>query len=129
MTTQPTYDRPQAGEEPQSAHAGATVGRPTADRATTATEMELASPQMLKVSSNSRPAALAGAIANIIRAHGIAEVQAIGAGAINQGVKAIAVARAYLTEDSIEIIFRPSFLDLVIGGEERTGMRLLIERR
>lgn len=85
--------------------------------------------EVLKVSSNSRPSAVAGAIAGVIRENGVAEVQSIGAGATNQAIKAVAIARSYLKDDKIDIICAPSFIDVAINSEERTAIRLLIERR
>jgi stage V sporulation protein S len=82
---------------------------------------------ILKVRTSSRPSALAGAIAGVIRQVGQAELQAIGAGAINQAVKAIAIARSYLQEEGIDLWCVPSFIDLMIDGEERTALRLVIE--
>ncbi|MFO7169602.1 MAG: stage V sporulation protein S [Chloroflexota bacterium] len=85
--------------------------------------------EVLKVSAQSRPNAVAGAIAGVIRDSGVAEVQSVGAGATNQAVKAIAIARSYLRDEAIELICTPSFTDVVIAGEERTAIRLLVERR
>lgn len=85
--------------------------------------------EMLKVSTRSRPSAVAGAIAGVIREHGIAEVQSIGAGATNQAIKAVAIARSYLRDDGIDITCVPSFIDIDIDNQERTAIRLLIERR
>jgi stage V sporulation protein S len=85
--------------------------------------------EVLKVSTRSRPSAVAGAIAGVIRESGVAEVQSIGAGATNQAIKAIAIARSYLNEEQIDIICVPSFIDVAIENEERTAIRMLIERR
>jgi stage V sporulation protein S len=85
--------------------------------------------EVLKVSTRSRPSAVAGAIAGVIRESGLAEVQSIGAGATNQAIKAIAIARSYLNEEGIDIICVPSFIDVSIDNEERTAIRMLIERR
>ncbi len=85
--------------------------------------------EVLKVSTRSRPSAVAGAIAGVIRENGVAEVQSIGAGATNQAIKAIAIARSYLNEEQIDIICVPSFIDVSIDNEERTAIRMLIERR
>lgn len=93
-------------------------------------EVELGdSAEILKVSTRSRPSAVAGAIAGVIREHGVAEVQSIGAGATNQAIKAVAIARSYLREDGIDIVCAPSFIDISIDNQERTAVRLLIERR
>lgn len=85
--------------------------------------------EVLKVSTRSRPSAVAGAIAGVIRDTGMAEVQSIGAGATNQAIKAVAIARSYLTEEGIDICCVPSFIDVAIDDEERTAIRLLVERR
>jgi stage V sporulation protein S len=87
------------------------------------------SAEVLKVSTRSRPSAVAGAIAGVIRENGMAEVQSIGAGATNQAIKAVAIARSYLNEEGIDIVCVPSFIDVAIDDEERTAIRLLIERR
>jgi stage V sporulation protein S len=85
--------------------------------------------EILKVSAHSRPSAVAGAIAAVIRNHGRADVQAIGAGATNQAIKAVAIARDYLRPDSIDIVVIPAFIDVVIADEERTAIRLVVESR
>ena len=85
--------------------------------------------EVLKVSAKSRPSAVAGAIAGVVRENGRAEVQAIGAGATNQAVKAIAIAREYLRETDIDAICVPAFIDVTIDNEERTAIRLVIEKR
>ncbi|HMO57505.1 MAG TPA: stage V sporulation protein S [Roseiflexaceae bacterium] len=87
------------------------------------------SAEVLKVSTRSRPSAVAGAIAGVIRDSGVAEVQSIGAGATNQAIKAVAIARSYLHDEGIDIVCTPSFIDVAIDDEERTAIRLLIERR
>lgn len=127
MTTQTSSSGQPGQHEEQERAVGEAM--PVAAAPAAVGEREPGAPQILKVSTSSRPAALAGAIANVIRAHNIAELQSIGAGATNQAIKAIAIARAYLAEDSIDIVFQPSFVDLEIGGEERTGIRLIVERR
>jgi stage V sporulation protein S len=85
--------------------------------------------EILKVSATSKPVAVAGAIAGVMRSQHKVEVQAIGAGAINQAVKAIAISRGYLAPGGVDVVCIPSFIDISIDGEERTGMRLLIEER
>ncbi len=85
--------------------------------------------EVLKVSASSKPVAVAGAIAGVIRAQQRVAVQAIGAGAINQAIKAIAISRGYVAPGGIELICIPSFIDISIDGEERTGIRLLVEVR
>ncbi len=84
---------------------------------------------IIKVSAKSRSTAVAGAIAAVIREHGHAEVQAIGAGAVNQAVKALAIARGYLVGDHIDLICIPQFADVDIDGEERTAVRFVVEAR
>jgi stage V sporulation protein S len=84
---------------------------------------------VLKVSARSRPSAVAGAIAGVVRENGRAEVQAIGAGATNQAVKAVAIARDYLRETEIEAICLPAFIDVTIDNEDRTAIRLIVEPR
>jgi len=84
---------------------------------------------IIKVSAKSRSTAVAGAIAAVIREHRYAEVQAIGAGAVNQAVKALAIARGYLTRDEIDIIFIPYFTEVDIDGQERTAVRFSVEPR
>jgi stage V sporulation protein S len=85
--------------------------------------------EVLKVSARSRPSAVAGAIAGVVREAGRAEVQAIGAGATNQAVKAVAIARDYLRETGIEAICVPAFIDVTIDNEDRTAIRLVVEPR
>jgi len=84
---------------------------------------------VLKVSARSRSAAVAGAIAGVVREHGRAEVQAIGAGAVNQATKAVAIARTYLAVDGLDVICIPSFVDIDAGDEQRTALRLVVEPR
>ena len=85
--------------------------------------------EVLKVSARSRPSAVAGAIAGVVREAGRAEVQAIGAGATNQAVKAVAIARDYLRETGIDAVCLPAFIDVMIDNEDRTAIRLVIEPR
>ncbi len=85
--------------------------------------------EVLKVSARSRPSAVAGAIAGVVREAGRAEVQAIGAGATNQAVKAVAIARDYLSETGIEAVCIPAFIDVTIDNEDRTAIRLVVEPR
>ncbi len=85
--------------------------------------------EILKVSARSRPSAVAGAIAGVVRESGRAEVQAIGAGATNQAVKAVAIARDYLHETGIDAVCVPAFIDVTINNEDRTAIRLIVEPR
>jgi len=83
----------------------------------------------LKVSTKSNPAKVAGAIAGVVREEGKAEIQTIGAGSLNQAVKAIAIARGYVAPGGIDLIIIPGFQDIKIDGEERTAIRLIVEPR
>lgn len=84
---------------------------------------------VIKVKANSRTAAVAGAIAGVVREHHRADVQAIGAGAINQAVKALVLAKGYLAEDGINVICIPEFVDVDIDGKVRTAIKLSVEPR
>ena len=85
--------------------------------------------EVIKVAARSRSTAVAGAIAGVVRENGRAEVQAIGAGAVNQALKATAIARGYLELDGIEVVCIPSFVEVEIDGQERTAIKLSIEPR
>ena len=91
--------------------------------------METPTVDIIKVSATSRTSAVAGAIAGIFREQEHANVQAIGASAVNQAVKAVALARNYLTEDGYNIICIPEFVDVEIEGKVRTAIRLTVEKR
>jgi len=84
---------------------------------------------IIKVSGKSRTAAVAGAIAGVVREHKRAEVQAIGASAINQAVKAMALAKSYLAEDGYTIVFIPEFVDVEIDQKVRTAIKFVVEPR
>jgi stage V sporulation protein S len=84
---------------------------------------------VIKVSAKSRSTSVAGAIAGVLRERRHAEVQAIGAGAVNQAVKALAIARGYLLQDSIELVCIPYFREIEIDGQERTAVRFIVEPR
>jgi stage V sporulation protein S len=84
---------------------------------------------VIKVSANSRTSSVAGAIAGIIREHKHAEVQAIGAGAVNQAMKALVLAIQYLKEDGIQVYCVPEFTDVTIDDKIRTAIKLVIEVR
>ena len=86
-------------------------------------------PDIIKVSARSRSTAVAGAIAGVMRQHNMAEVQAIGAGAVNQAVKALAIARGYLERDEMDIVSTPFFTEVDIDGQERTAVRFRVEPR
>ncbi len=89
----------------------------------------LEKPDPIKVAATSRSTAVAGAIAGTMRDHGEAEVQAIGAGAVNQAAKALAIAHGYLLGDNIDLVCIPQFVELTIDGQERTGVRFRVEAR
>jgi stage V sporulation protein S len=84
---------------------------------------------IIKVAATSRSGAVAGAIAGVMREHQHAEVQAIGAGAVNQAVKAAAIARGYLEADGIDMICLPMMVEIMIDDQERTAVRLVVEPR
>jgi len=85
--------------------------------------------QVLKVSAHSIPTSVAGAIAGVVRDRNVVEIQAVGAGATNQAVKSIAVARGYLAPIGIDLVCIPAFASVVIDGEERTAIKLICEPR
>ncbi|HBN07905.1 MAG TPA: stage V sporulation protein S [Cyanobacteria bacterium UBA8530] len=85
--------------------------------------------EAFKVSAKSNPSSVAGALAGALREHGRAELQAIGAGAINQSIKAIAIARGYVAPGGMDLICTPAFIDVLIDGEERTAIKLIVEPR
>ena len=85
--------------------------------------------EVLKVSAKSLPNSVAGAIAGVIRESGMVEVQAVGAGAANQALKAVAIARGYLAPAGVDLICIPAFASVTIDGEERTAIKLIVEPR
>jgi stage V sporulation protein S len=93
------------------------------------TEEPHVTPGTLKVSAKSNPNAVAGALAAVMRKRPTAEIQAVGAGAINQAIKAVAIARSYLKDSDMDVVCIPSFITVAISDRERTGMSLAIERR
>jgi stage V sporulation protein S len=116
-SSRPERGNERTGYQEQSARVGGVGAQPHSNA------------EVLKVSTRSRPSAVAGAIAGVIRESGVAEVQSIGAGATNQAIKAVAIARSYLSEEGVDIFCVPSFIDVAIDEEERTAIRLLIQRR
>ncbi|MBI1743667.1 stage V sporulation protein S [Candidatus Acetothermia bacterium] len=84
---------------------------------------------LLRVSASSDPTSTAGALANAIRAEGQAQLQTIGPKAVNQAIKAIAIARGYLAPSGIDLISVPSFVDVFIEGKQKTAIRLLVKPR
>jgi len=85
--------------------------------------------ELIKVSAQSRSTAVAGAIAGMMRERKYVEVQAIGASAVNQAIKAVAIARDYLALDGIPIVCIPEFVEIDIDGKERTAIKLIVEPR
>lgn len=85
--------------------------------------------EILKVSARSNPNSVAGALAGVLREKGGAEIQAIGAGALNQAIKSIAIARGFVAPGGIDIVCIPAFTDILIEGEERTAIKLIVEPR
>ena len=85
--------------------------------------------EILKVSSKSAPNSVAGAIAGVIREQGCVEIQAVGASAVNQAMKAIAIARGYLAPTGIDLVCIPAFVNVTIDGEDRTAMKLVVETK
>ncbi len=82
--------------------------------------------EVLKISAKSNPNSVAGALAGVIRERGSAELQAIGAGALNQAVKAVAIARGFVAPSGINLVCVPAFCDLEIDGKERTAIKLIV---
>ena len=85
--------------------------------------------EILKVSSKSKPNSVAGALANVFREKGKVEIQAIGAGALNQAIKSIAIARGFVAPSGKDLVCIPAFSDISIDGEERTAIKLIIETK
>lgn len=85
--------------------------------------------EILKVSSKSSPNSVAGAIAGVIRTSNKVEVQAVGAGAANQALKAVAIARGYLAPIGVDLVCIPAFANVNIDGEDRTAIKLIVETR
>lgn len=83
--------------------------------------------EVLKISTNSNPNSVAGAISGIIKEYGKVELQAIGAGAINQAVKAIAIARGYIAPAGIDLICIPAFAEVQVEGEDKTGIKFIVK--
>jgi len=85
--------------------------------------------EVLKVSALSKPKSIAGALAAVVREKGKAELQAVGAGAVNQAIKAIAIARGYVAPNGIDLVTIPAFLEITIDQEERTAIKFIVEKR
>ncbi len=82
--------------------------------------------EILKVSANSNPNKVAGAIVGALSKAGKVELQAIGAGAVNQAVKSVAIARRFLEEKNLELYMIPGFIDVEIEGQKRTGISIKV---
>lgn len=82
---------------------------------------------VLKVSAKSSPNAVAGALAGVIRERGTAEMQAVGAGALNQAVKAVAIARGFVAPSGMDLVCIPAFTDIKIDGQDRTAIKLIVQ--
>lgn len=82
--------------------------------------------EVLKISSTSKPKSVAGAIAAVLRTDGEVEIQAIGAGAVNQAVKSIAIAHGYVEQDEIKLVCVPSFTKIDVDEEEKTAIKFLV---
>ncbi len=85
--------------------------------------------EVLKVSAKSNPNSVAGALAGVLRENEGAEIQAIGAGALNQAIKAVAIARGFMAPSGVDLVCIPAFVDIQIEGEERTALKLIVEPR
>lgn len=85
--------------------------------------------EILKVSAKSQPKSVAGALASVLRENNVAEIQSIGAGAVNQAVKAIAITRGFVAPNGIDLVVIPAFSEISIEGEERTSMKFIVEPR
>ena len=83
--------------------------------------------EILKVSSKSNPNSVAGAIAGIVKEQEKVELQAIGAGALNQAVKGIAIARGFVAPSGVDLVCVPAFTDVTVGGDDRTGIKLIVK--
>ncbi|MDR7002782.1 stage V sporulation protein S [Neobacillus niacini] len=84
---------------------------------------------VIKVSSKSNPNSVAGAIAGVISEKGVTEIQVIGAGALNQAIKAIAIARGFVAPSGVNLVFVPAFLDILINNENKTAIKLIVGPR
>lgn len=85
--------------------------------------------EVLKVSAKSNPTSVAGALAGVIRERGKAELQAIGAGALNQAIKSVAIARGYVAPCGVDLVCIPAFTDITIETEERTAIKIIVMQR
>ena len=85
--------------------------------------------EVLKVSAKSEPKSVAGAIAAIVRNGEAVEILSIGAAAVNQAVKSVAVARGYVAPNGIDLVCVPAFTQLEVDGKEKTSIKFTVEKR
>jgi stage V sporulation protein S len=85
--------------------------------------------EVLKVSASSQPKSVAGALAAVLRENSVAHLQAVGAGAVNQAVKAIAITRGFVAPNGIDLVVIPAFVEVTIDGETRTAIKFIVEPR
>lgn len=85
--------------------------------------------EVLKVSSKSKPNSVAGALANAFREKQTVEIQAVGAGSLNQAIKAIAICRGFVAPTGDNLVVIPAFNDIVINGEQKTAIKLIVENK
>lgn len=85
--------------------------------------------EILRIAAKSSPKSIAGALTAVLKEEGFVELQAVGAGAVNQAVKAIAIARGYIAPNGIDIVTIPAFVEININGEERTAIKFIVEPR
>lgn len=85
--------------------------------------------EVLKVSAQSQPKSVAGALAAVLRENSAAEVQAVGAGAVNQAIKAIVITRGFVAPNGIDLVVIPAFTEIMIEGDERTAIKFIVEQR
>lgn len=85
--------------------------------------------EILLVAAKSVPSSIAGALAGMIKEEGFAELQAVGAGAVNQAVKAVAIARGFLAPLGYDLVCIPAFTDIMMDGQQKTGMKLIVVHR
>ena len=85
--------------------------------------------EILKVSTKSNPNSVAGALANLLKENDRVEVDTIGAGAINQAIKAVAIARGFVAPIGLVLFCVPAFMDIVIDGQQRTAIKLIVEKK
>jgi len=84
---------------------------------------------ILKASSRTNPNSLAGAIVGVVKEQGYAEIQVVGAGSLNQAIKAVAIARGFVAPSGDDLILSPAFIDIEVEGSERTAIKLVVEKR